>query len=95
MRSVYFRSWALFCRANRAEQCPVSGVKQSCRRNPETAEFDPQRSKAGSKSRTAAVSRSHFGSSVGVQHWRLDVSPSQFRTIQAGPIEPAALSVAS
>jgi hypothetical protein len=34
---------ALFCRANHAEQCPVSGVKQPCRRNPETAEFDPER----------------------------------------------------
>jgi hypothetical protein len=33
---------ALFCRANRAERCPVSGVKQPCRRNPETAEFDPE-----------------------------------------------------
>jgi hypothetical protein len=33
---------ALFCRANRTEQCPVSGVKQPGRRNPETAEFDPQ-----------------------------------------------------
>jgi hypothetical protein len=32
---------ALFCRANDAEQCPVSGVRQPCRRNPETAEFDP------------------------------------------------------
>jgi hypothetical protein len=32
---------ALFCRANRAEQCPVSGVKQPCRRNRETAEVDP------------------------------------------------------
>src|SRR4051794_37924589 len=29
---------ALFCRADRAERCPVSGVKQPCRRNPETAE---------------------------------------------------------
>ena len=34
---------ALFCRANRAERCPVSGVKQPCRRNPETAEVDPKR----------------------------------------------------
>jgi hypothetical protein len=34
---------ALFCRANDAEQCPVSGVRQPCRRNPETAEFDPIR----------------------------------------------------
>jgi hypothetical protein len=33
---------ALFCRPNRAEQCPVSGVKQPCRRNLETAEFDPE-----------------------------------------------------
>ena len=33
---------ALFCRANRAERCPVSGVKQPCRRNPETAEVDPK-----------------------------------------------------
>jgi hypothetical protein len=32
---------ALFGRASRANQCPVSGVKQPCRRNPETAEFDP------------------------------------------------------
>ena len=32
---------ALFCRANRAEQCPVSGAKQPCRRNRETAEVDP------------------------------------------------------
>ena len=31
----------LFGRASRANQCPVSGVKQPCRRNPETAEFDP------------------------------------------------------
>jgi hypothetical protein len=29
---------ALFGRAN---QCPVSGVTQPCRRNLETAEFDP------------------------------------------------------
>src|SRR4051794_35530872 len=35
------RLLALFCRANRAEQCPVSGVKQPCRRNRETAEVDP------------------------------------------------------
>src|SRR5262249_58750814 len=26
---------------SRANQCPVSGVKQPCRRNLETAEFDP------------------------------------------------------
>jgi hypothetical protein len=32
---------ALFGRANRANQCPVSGVKQPCRTNLETAEFDP------------------------------------------------------
>ncbi len=32
---------ALFGRASRANQCPVSGVKQPCRRNLETAEFDP------------------------------------------------------
>jgi putative tryptophan/tyrosine transport system substrate-binding protein len=31
---------ALFGRASRAKQCPVSGVKQPCRRNLETAEFD-------------------------------------------------------
>src|SRR5947208_296420 len=31
----------LFGRASRANQCPVSGVKQPCRRNLETAEFDP------------------------------------------------------
>jgi uncharacterized protein YjiS (DUF1127 family) len=35
---------ALFGRASRANQCPVSGVKQPCRRNLETAEFDPNRS---------------------------------------------------
>src|SRR6476646_1861889 len=34
---------ALFCRANRTERCPVSGVRQPCRRNPETAEVDPTR----------------------------------------------------
>jgi hypothetical protein len=34
------RLMALFGRASRANQCPVSGVKQPCRRNPETAEFD-------------------------------------------------------
>jgi hypothetical protein len=38
---------ALFCRANRAERCPVSGVKQPCRRNPETAEVDPGRTRTG------------------------------------------------
>src|SRR6266516_3522860 len=32
---------ALFGRVSRANQCPVSGVKQPCRRNPETAEFGP------------------------------------------------------
>jgi hypothetical protein len=32
---------ALFGCASRANQCPVSGVKQPCRRNLETAEFDP------------------------------------------------------
>src|SRR6266446_2604302 len=31
---------ALFGRASRANQCPVSGVKQPCRKNLETAEFD-------------------------------------------------------
>jgi hypothetical protein len=31
---------ALFGRARRANRCPVSGVKQPCRRNLETAEFD-------------------------------------------------------
>jgi hypothetical protein len=31
----------LFGRASRANQCPVSGVKQPWRRNLETAEFDP------------------------------------------------------
>jgi hypothetical protein len=46
MRSVYFRSWALFCRANPTERCPVSGVKQPYRRNPETAEVDPTRTSA-------------------------------------------------
>jgi hypothetical protein len=35
------RLLALFCRPNSAEQCPVSGVKQPCRRNLETAEFGP------------------------------------------------------
>jgi hypothetical protein len=44
---------ALFCRANRAERCPVSGVKQPCRRNPETAEVDPERSLSRSFDRTA------------------------------------------
>jgi hypothetical protein len=34
-------SLALFGRANRANQCPVSGVKQPCRRNLMTAEVDP------------------------------------------------------
>jgi hypothetical protein len=29
-------------RGSRANQCPVSGVKQPCRRNPETAEFNPE-----------------------------------------------------
>jgi len=33
---------ALFGRASRTNKCPVSGVKQPCRRNPETAEFDPE-----------------------------------------------------
>jgi hypothetical protein len=46
---------ALFCRANRAEQCPVSGVKQPGRRNPETAEFDPKRTLARIRSRNAAA----------------------------------------
>ena len=32
---------ALFCRASRANPCPVSGVKQPCRRNLETAQFGP------------------------------------------------------
>jgi hypothetical protein len=36
----------VFGRASRANQCPVSGVKQPCRRNPETAEFDPNRTAA-------------------------------------------------
>jgi hypothetical protein len=42
--------------ASRANQCPVSGVKQPCRRNLETADFDPMRSCAKPKSRSAAVS---------------------------------------
>ena len=33
----------LFCRASRANQCSVSVAKQPCRRNLETAEFDPSR----------------------------------------------------
>jgi hypothetical protein len=37
---------ALFGRASRAKQCPVSGAKQPCRRNLETAEFDPLRTSA-------------------------------------------------
>jgi hypothetical protein len=32
----------IFGRASGANQCPVSGVKQPCRRNLETAEFDPE-----------------------------------------------------
>jgi hypothetical protein len=35
---------ALFGPASRANQCPSSGVKQPCRRNLETADFDPKRS---------------------------------------------------
>jgi hypothetical protein len=31
----------VFGRASRANQCPVSAVKQPCRRNLQTAEFDP------------------------------------------------------
>src|SRR5262249_1387711 len=44
---------ALFCRANRAEQCPVLGEKQPCRRNLETAEFDPTETWAAQDFRSA------------------------------------------
>jgi hypothetical protein len=39
-KSMESQNLALFGRASRANQCPVSGLKQPCRRNPETAEFD-------------------------------------------------------
>ena len=48
---------ALNGRANRAEQCPVSGVKQPCRRNPETADFDPQETCAGQDFRDAKMNQ--------------------------------------
>src|SRR6266536_2901709 len=46
---------ALFGRASRAKQCPVSGVKQPCRRNAETAESDP----GCVKTHTSAKCRKH------------------------------------
>jgi hypothetical protein len=36
----------IFGRASLANQCPVLGVKQPCRRNLETAELDPKRTLA-------------------------------------------------
>jgi hypothetical protein len=65
---------ALFGRASRANQCPVSGVKQPCPRNLETADFDPQETLAESKSRNAAISRDAevwyaFGWKRG-RHWQ-------------------------
>jgi hypothetical protein len=50
----------LFGRASRANQCPVSGVKQPCRRNLETAEFGSNSDISSKRAHRAGLSFSRW-----------------------------------
>src|SRR5262245_33101162 len=54
--------------ANHAERCPGSGVKQPCRRNPETAEVDP--------TETLVVSDFRSAKALFVPSLKRDIFPS-------------------